>query len=93
VATAAVVPVPAELGEDDVLAFVVPAAGAKLDPRDLIRHCEGQLAYFAIPRYVEILDEFPLTETGKVRKNVLRELGLRETTWDREREGVRLQRM
>ena len=66
-------PVPSELGEDEVLACVVPRDGATLDPLDLIRHCEPRLAYFAVPRYVDILPELPLTENGKVRKFVLRE--------------------
>ena len=37
VATAAVVPVPSELGEDDVMAFVVPRGGASVDPAELVR--------------------------------------------------------
>ena len=41
-----------------------------------MRHCEPRLAYFAVPRYLEFLDELPLTENGKVRKFVLRERGV-----------------
>ena len=71
VAAAAVVPVPSELGEDEVMAFVVLRDGRRqLDPVELIRHCEPRLAYFAIPRYLDIVDELPLTENGKVRKFV-----------------------
>jgi crotonobetaine/carnitine-CoA ligase len=92
VASAAVVPVPSDLGEDDVLACVVPRAGASLDPLDLIRYCEPRLSYFAIPRYVELLDALPLTENGKVVKFVLRERGVTETTWDREAAGYTLHR-
>jgi len=87
VALAAVVPVPAELGEDEVMAFVVSRGGAKLDPSALLRHCEPRLAYFAIPRYVELRGELPLTENGKVRKQVLREQGVGAETWDREEAG------
>ena len=87
VALVAVVPVPAEVGEDDVLAFVVPRAGATIDPIELLRHCEPRLAYFAIPRYLEFCPELPLTENGKVRKQVLRERGVAATTWDREQAG------
>jgi crotonobetaine/carnitine-CoA ligase len=92
VEAAAVVPVPSELGEDDVLACVVARAGSSLDPAELVRFCEPRLAYFAIPRYVDVLDELPLTENGKVRKFVLRERGVAATTWDRERAGVELRR-
>jgi carnitine-CoA ligase len=92
VAAAAVVPVPSELGDDEVMAFVLLRAGAEPDPVGLVRHCEGRLAYFAIPRFVEFVPELPLTESGKVRKVVLRERGVGPATWDREREGVELRR-
>jgi crotonobetaine/carnitine-CoA ligase len=92
VAAAAVVPVPSELGEDEVMAYVVPCPGQKVDPLDLVRFCEPLLAYFAIPRFVEVVAEFPLTENGKIRKVVLRERGVGEMTWDREAAGVELNR-
>lgn len=88
VTAAAVVPVPAELGEDEVMAYVVPVSGQAVDPVDLVRFCEPLLAYFAIPRFVEVVAELPLTENGKVRKVVLRERGVAETTWDREAAGI-----
>jgi crotonobetaine/carnitine-CoA ligase len=92
VEAAAVIPVPSELGEDDVMACVVARDGVQLDPLELVRFCEPSLAYFAIPRYIDVLDELPLTENGKVRKFVLRERGVTPTTWDRERAGIRLRR-
>ena len=92
VAAAAVVPVPSELGEDEVLAFVVLRAGASADPVELIRHCEPRLAYFAIPRYVDVVEELPLTPNGKVRKFALRERGVTDSTWDREAAGYTVRR-
>jgi len=35
--------------------------------------CRGQLAHYKIPRYVHIVDDFPMTVTGKVRKVEMRE--------------------
>jgi crotonobetaine/carnitine-CoA ligase len=92
VETAAVVPVPSELGEDDVMAFVVPSSGRTIDPVELVSFCEPRLAYFAIPRYVDVVAELPLTENGKVRKFLLRERGVTSSTWDRERAGVEVRR-
>jgi len=92
VAAAAVVPVPAVEGEDEVLAFVVPRSGAQPSPEELMGFCEPRLAYFAIPRYVEFLDELPLTPNGKVEKYRLRERGVVDSTWDRERAGYVLRR-
>jgi hypothetical protein len=45
----AVVPVPSTLAEDEVMAAVVPWDGITLDPADLLRFAEQNLAYFALP--------------------------------------------
>jgi carnitine-CoA ligase len=84
VAQVAVFGVPSELGEEEVMAAVLPEPGAEVDPREMLRYCEPRLAYFAIPRYVELMDELPLTENGKVRKGVLRQRGVGERAHDRE---------
>ncbi|MFF1568108.1 AMP-binding protein [Streptomyces sp. NPDC058293] len=83
VAEAAAFPVASELAEDEVMVAVVPRAGAAVDPMDLARHCAGELPGFAVPRYIDVVTELPLTETGKVRKAVLRERGVSGGTWDR----------
>ncbi|MGC0269472.1 AMP-binding protein [Glutamicibacter soli] len=44
-----------------------------LDVEQLRAYCEGHLAHYKIPAYVRILEEFPTTVTGKIRKNQLRE--------------------
>lgn len=92
VGAAAVFPVPSELTEDEVMAAVVPTPGTKLDPLELVQHCEPRLAYFAIPRYIDVVRSLPLTENGKVRKPELRQRGVTAATWDRERAGYRLRR-
>jgi carnitine-CoA ligase len=88
----AVFPVPSELGEDEVMAAVVPSEGERISPEELIGHCEERLAYFAIPRYIDFVDRLPMTENGKVLKVRLRERGVTETTWDREAAGYELKR-
>jgi crotonobetaine/carnitine-CoA ligase len=82
--SAAVVGVPSELGDEEVMAFIVLKQGARLDPREITRFLEDRLAYFAIPRYIQFMSELPRTENGKVKKYVLRELGLSADIWDRE---------
>ncbi|GGV63152.1 ATP-dependent acyl-CoA ligase [Streptomyces longisporoflavus] len=83
VAEAAAFPVPSELAEDEVMVAVVPCAGRSLDPAEVARHCAGELPGFAVPRFVDVVGELPLTETGKVRKSLLRERGVTGGTWDR----------
>ena len=92
VAACAIYPLPSELGEDEVAAAILLEPGQSLEPVDIVRHCEGQIAYFAIPRYVRILIQMPLTENGKIKKGVLREAGITTDTWDREAAGVRVRR-
>jgi crotonobetaine/carnitine-CoA ligase len=88
VEAAAVFPVPSELGEDEVMVAVVPRDPASFTPEGLVRALESRLAYFAIPRFVDVVDALPLTENGKVRKALLRERGVTATTWDAVAAGV-----
>jgi len=67
----AAIGVPSDVGDEDIKVFVKPVAGKRLDPPDLVRWCEGRLAYFQIPRYFELVDEFPLTPTERIRKDQL----------------------
>lgn len=84
VENAAVVGVPAELGEEEVMAFVAPRDNSPPAPEAIIRFLQTRLAYFAIPRYLEFVDKLPKTENGKVRKQALKERGIGPATWDRE---------
>ncbi|HEY2056453.1 MAG TPA: ATP-dependent acyl-CoA ligase [Solirubrobacterales bacterium] len=92
VSAAAAFPVASEMAEDEVAAAIVLEEGASLEPEELMRHCEPRLAYFAIPRYVRIVEELPQTANGKVRKSVLREAGVLDGDWDREAVGFELKR-
>jgi carnitine-CoA ligase len=67
----AVIGVSSDVGDEDIKVFVKPAAGKRLDPLELVRWCERHLAYFQIPRYVELVDAFPLTPTERIRKDQL----------------------
>ena len=88
----AVVAVPNEMAEDDVLAIVAPATGAAVDPLELLEFLKPRLAHFMLPRYVRIMTDLPRTPTQKVEKYVLRQQGLTSDTWDREKAGVKIRR-
>jgi crotonobetaine/carnitine-CoA ligase len=88
----AVFAVPSELGEDEVKANVVLKPGETLSPEELINFCNERMAYFAIPRYVEFVAELPKTPTNRVEKYRLRQIGLTDKTWDREKAGVKITR-
>jgi crotonobetaine/carnitine-CoA ligase len=78
----AVIGVPSEYGEDEVKVVIV-ADGTPVDPAELIAFVRPQIAEFAVPRYVEYVDELPKTVTSKIQKAVLREHGVNDRTWDR----------
>jgi crotonobetaine/carnitine-CoA ligase len=88
----AVVAVPNETSEDDVLAIVAPVPGQHLDPAELIEFLRLRLAHFMLPRYVRVMDDLPRTPTQKVEKYVLRSAGVTPDTWDREKAGIRVAR-
>ena len=89
---AAVVPVPSELGEDEVMAVVALKSGEMLDPAALLAFLEPRLAHFMIPRYVRIVDALPKTPTEKIEKHRLRDEGITADSWDREAAGVHIRR-
>lgn len=92
VAIAAAFPVRSSLAEDEVMIAAVLHPGQTLNPLDLIQYCEPRLPYFAVPRYVDIVDALPTTENGKIQKYKLTEKGVTALTWDREAAGYKVKR-
>lgn len=80
---AAVVAVPSDATEDDILACVVLRPGMALAPDALLDFLDARLPYFMVPRYVDLMDELPKTPTAKIRKQALRERGVTPTCHDR----------
>ncbi|MNV65845.1 crotonobetaine/carnitine-CoA ligase [compost metagenome] len=71
---------------------MVYKAGRAPTPEALLDFCQPRMPYFAVPRYVRVLDDLPRTENGKVRKFRLREEGITGDTWDRDAAGYRVAR-
>jgi crotonobetaine/carnitine-CoA ligase len=67
----AVVGVESELSEDEVKAFVVPAAGASVPFDELRAFAAERLAAFKVPRYWQLIGELPRTPTARVAKHRL----------------------
>ncbi|WP_216917675.1 AMP-binding protein [Nocardia noduli] len=75
---AQVIGVPDEKYGEELMAWIRIREGATpLDAASVRNFCTGRLAHFKIPRYVHIVDDFPMTVTGKVRKAEMRELAAR----------------
>jgi crotonobetaine/carnitine-CoA ligase len=88
----AVVGVPSEFGEDEVMAVVAAVPGADIDPVEIISFLTPRLPHFMVPRYIRFMSDLPKTPTQKVEKHVLRSEGITGDTWDREKAGIRLKR-
>jgi acyl-CoA synthetase (AMP-forming)/AMP-acid ligase II len=72
--SAAVVPVPDKERNEEVKAYIAPAQGETpetIPPGEIIAFCEDRIAAFKIPRYIEYVDDFPRTASGKIQKHVL----------------------
>jgi len=63
-----VVGVPDPIMGEAVMAFVIPKDGVSLASEEIVAFARGKIANFKVPRYVEIVDRFPLTGSGKVQK-------------------------
>ena len=69
-----VIGVPDQKYGEELCAWVTMRSGADpLDAAAVREFCQGKLAHYKIPRYVMVVDEFPMTVTGKIRKVQMRE--------------------
>src|SRR5690349_4374804 len=58
---------------EELCAWIRTRPGETLTAEDVRAFCQGQIAHNKIPRYVEFVDEFPMTVTGKIQKFLMRE--------------------
>jgi fatty-acyl-CoA synthase len=73
IADVSVVGVPDERYGEELMAWVVLRPGVAGLDADVVRaYCDGRIAHYKIPRYVHVVDGFPMTVTGKVRKVEMR---------------------
>jgi len=89
---AAVIGVPSEFSEDEVMAVIAAVPGCTVDFVALTKFLSTRLPYFMVPRYIRILEELPKTASAKVVKAELRIAGITIDTWDREAAGISLKR-
>jgi crotonobetaine/carnitine-CoA ligase len=78
-----VIPAPSEVGEDEVMAVVVPDQDSGLTYEEVIRYCKENMPHFWVPRYVRFVESLPRTQTGRIQKFTYREEGVTSDTYDR----------
>lgn len=90
----AVFAVSSDMSEDEVMASIVLRPGHTLEAEALVRHCESNMPYFMVPRFVEFVPRLPRTMSEKVQKSELRASAEARLSniWDREKAGIVLSR-
>jgi fatty-acyl-CoA synthase len=73
-----VIGVPDDKYGEELMAWVKLVPGGSATPDELREFCRGKIAHFKIPRYVKLVEEFPMTVTGKIRKVEMREQSVAE---------------
>ena len=77
-----IVGIPSAKYGEEVAAWVKLQPGAALSAEEIRAFCSGQIASFKIPRYVKMVNEFPMTVTGKIQKFRMREIMIHELGLD-----------
>jgi fatty-acyl-CoA synthase len=81
---AQVIGVPDVTYGEELVAWVRLRPGAQTLTAEALRaFCDGKLAHYKIPRHVKVVEDFPMTVTGKVRKVEMREVSIRELGLER----------
>lgn len=68
-----VIGVPDDRFGEELCAWIRLRDGESASADDIRAFCQGQIAHYKIPRYIEFVDSFPMTITGKIQKFVMRE--------------------
>ncbi len=82
----------AEYAEDEVMVSVVLKPGENMTPEELLDYCQDKMAYFMIPRFIDFIDELPKSEVHRTLKQILKDRGATENTYDREKTGYEIKK-
>jgi fatty-acyl-CoA synthase len=78
IADVQVIGVPDDRYGEELMAWIIVREGETLDEDAVRAYCEGKIARHKVPRYVKLVDAFPMTVTGKVQKFKMRETAIAE---------------
>ena len=74
--TAVVVGIPDENLGEEIVAFIKVKKAALLVKEDIFEFLSGKLSKYKFPKYIEFIDVFPLTSTGKIKRNSLKQIAI-----------------
>jgi fatty-acyl-CoA synthase len=70
--------VPDERFGEEIACWVVAKENTGLSATDIVDFCKGEIAHYKVPRHIRIVDEFPMTVTGKIQKFVMRDIMIKD---------------
>jgi len=79
IADVQVVGVPDAKYGEELMAWIIPKIGVKLDEEAVRSFCKGNISRHKIPKYIEFTEEFPMTASGKIQKFKLREISVEKS--------------
>ncbi|HBC55783.1 MAG TPA: AMP-binding protein, partial [Gammaproteobacteria bacterium] len=74
----AVFGVPDKFYGEEVMAWILPRHNETLSEAEIRQYCQENLAHFKVPKYICIVEEFPMTVTGKLQKFKMREMAIKQ---------------
>jgi len=81
-----------DYAEDEVMVAVVLQPSQTMKPEELLDFVQDKLAYFQVPRFIDFVKELPKSKVHRIMKRFLKERGVTETTYDREKAGYEVKR-
>ena len=74
--TAIIVGIPDENLGEEIVAFIKVKKSCVLTKEDIFGFLSGKLPKYKFPKYIEFTDTFPLTSTGKIKRNLLMQIAI-----------------
>ncbi|QUW23798.1 AMP-binding protein [Sporosarcina sp. Marseille-Q4063] len=74
IADVQIVGVPDPKYGEELMAWIIPKEGVEIDEESVKEFCKGKISFHKIPRYIEFIDEYPMTASGKIMKFKLQEM-------------------
>ncbi len=82
ISDAQVIGVPDDRYGEEVMAWVKLIDGQQASEDEIQAFCKANIAHYKVPRYIKLVDDFPMTVTGKIQKFRMREISIDELHLD-----------
>ena len=77
-----IIGVPDKKYGEEIMAWIIPKENSNLTEEEIRDFCKGNISWHKIPRYIEFVEEFPMTASGKIQKYKLREMALEQLEYE-----------